>query len=138
MRSVSPKLPHRRRWICAPPKCASSLSPENPAGAFQPRDNVLRASGLVRAVNSFPSALEEILRTCTDVAEYRVHVTQRNALAELKVEIEASPRCRDVRALAAGLEGSFLTTFNLRIPVTVLPAGALPRFEMKAQRWIKD
>jgi hypothetical protein len=26
--------------------------------------------------------------------------------------------------------------FPLRIPVSVLPAGSLPRFEMKAKRWV--
>jgi len=36
------------------------------------------------------------------------------------------------------LETALQTAFNLRIPVTVVPQGSLPRFEMKAQRWVRS
>jgi phenylacetate-CoA ligase len=34
------------------------------------------------------------------------------------------------------LEQRLQTAFNLRIPVALAPAGTLPRFEMKAKRWV--
>ena len=37
-------------------------------------------------------------------------------------------------ALGMGLQ----TAFNLRIPVTIAAPGALPRFEMKAKRWVRN
>ena len=35
------------------------------------------------------------------------------------------------------LEQAFRKTYNLRIPVTPVAAGELPRFELKSRRWIK-
>jgi hypothetical protein len=29
------------------------------------------------------------------------------------------------------------SAFSLRVPVTICPPGALPRFEMKARRWVR-
>jgi phenylacetate-coenzyme A ligase PaaK-like adenylate-forming protein len=42
-----------------------------------------------------------------------------------------------VAALPRRLEQSFQTALNLRVPVVLVPAGSLPRFEMKAQRWVR-
>jgi hypothetical protein len=35
------------------------------------------------------------------------------------------------------LEKDFETAFALRVPITTVPFGTLPRFEMKGQRWVK-
>ena len=40
--------------------------------------------------------------------------------------------------LAAALEGALQTALHLRVPVHVVPPGSLPRFEMKASRWIRQ
>ena len=93
---------------------------------------------VVRGVNVFPGAVEEIIRAAGGVAEFRVHVTQVRALAELSVEIEPGPDCADPRALARQMEGAFDNAFALRVPVTTVAPGVLPRFEMKARRWVKD
>jgi phenylacetate-CoA ligase len=91
---------------------------------------------VVRGVNIFPSAVEEIIRACGGVAEYRVRVNRARALAELSVQIEPTPDCADAEALVCKLERAFESAFNLRVPVTMAAPGALPRFEMKARRWI--
>jgi hypothetical protein len=36
------------------------------------------------------------------------------------------------------LEKRFQASFSLRVPVTAVPPGTLPRFEMKAKRWIRQ
>jgi phenylacetate-coenzyme A ligase PaaK-like adenylate-forming protein len=36
------------------------------------------------------------------------------------------------------LEKEFQLTFNLRISVEMVAPGTLPRFEMKARRWIRQ
>ena len=92
----------------------------------------------VRGVNIYPSAVEEIVRTHGGVAEYQVHVKTNSALVELALKIELSPGSSDPGAVAGSLEIALQAAFNLRIPVSVVPAGMLPRFEMKAQRWIRD
>ena len=67
-----------------------------------------------------------------EIGEYRVTVSQRGALAELAVEIESPDD-----TAAAGLERALNQAFSLRIPVTRVPHRKLPRFEMKARRWMK-
>jgi phenylacetate-CoA ligase len=90
---------------------------------------------VVRGVNLYPSAIEDVLRGCDGVAEYRVEIRTERALSELQVQVEAS---NDGDAgLAHRLESALRNAFALRIPVMVMERGTLPRFEMKAQRWIR-
>jgi phenylacetate-CoA ligase len=92
---------------------------------------------IVRGVNIYPTAVEEILRSFADVAEYRVQVNQPQALMELRVEIEPLATCLDTAGLISDVAKAFETAFALRVPVTAVASGTLPRFEMKAQRWVK-
>ena len=91
----------------------------------------------VRGVNIYPSAVEEILRAHGDVAEYQVRLDAASSLAQIAILIETRPEATDALTLAQRLEGALQTAFNLRIPVTVVPVGSLPRFEMKAKRWVR-
>jgi phenylacetate-CoA ligase len=91
---------------------------------------------IVRGVNIYPTAVEAILRGFGDVAEYRVRVSQAQALTELRVEIELTGDCRDAAGLVTRVGKAFETAFALRVPVTAVAPGTLPRFEMKAQRWV--
>jgi len=58
-------------------------------------------------------------------------------LAQMSVEIEPAANRRDAAALVAQIEKAFETTLSLRVPVRVVASGTLPRFEMKAKRWIR-
>jgi len=89
---------------------------------------------VVRGVNLYPSAIEEILRACDGVAEYRVEIRTDRALSELNIQVEPS---HDDHGLAHRLESALRDTLALRIPVSLVPRGSLPRFEMKAQRWVR-
>ncbi len=90
---------------------------------------------VVRGVNVFPSAVEQIMRSAGGVAEYRVHVSSQRSLTELHIEVE--PDGADA-ALAHRLEAALRDALALRVPVTVVEPGTLPRFEMKAKRWIRN
>jgi phenylacetate-CoA ligase len=92
---------------------------------------------VVRGVNVYPGAVEEIIRSLEDVQEYQVRVSIVQALTELHVQIEPKLQCADVPALVSRLEKIFQTQFALRVPVTAMPIGSLPRFEMKAKRWVR-
>jgi phenylacetate-CoA ligase len=92
---------------------------------------------VIRGVNVYPGLIEELVRSCPEVTEYRVRVDCRRAMAELCLEIEAVPDSPALASLQRRLEQSFQTVLNLRIPVLPLPPGSLPRFEMKAQRWVR-
>lgn len=86
---------------------------------------------IIRGVNVYPTALDELIRSFPEIAEYRVTHDTRAALAELAVEVEASP------AIAGKLEHQLYETLALRVPVRAVAAGSLPRFELKAKRWRK-
>lgn len=92
---------------------------------------------VVRGVNLYPSAVEEVIRNCEQVLEYRVEVDTRGSLAELKVQAESSSESPDSLELENRLEADLRAAFGLRIPVTVLPKGTLPRSEFKANRWMR-
>lgn len=89
---------------------------------------------VVRGVNLYPSAIEEIVRGCGGVAEYRVEIRSERALTEMHLHVE--PADED-DTLAHRLELALRNALALRIPVTIVERGSLPRFEMKAQRWVR-
>jgi len=88
-------------------------------------------------VNVYPSAVEEIIRQCGGVAEYQVRLSTTRAMAELSLQIEPAPNCPDAPGLARKLERAFYSALVLHVSVTLVPAGSLPRFEMKAARWVR-
>jgi phenylacetate-CoA ligase len=91
----------------------------------------------VRGVNVYPSAVEEIVRACGEVAEYRVEIRTTRALTELSFQVEPAPDFANDPGLAQRLEAALRNAFALRIPVSIVPCGSLPRFEMKSNRWIR-
>jgi phenylacetate-CoA ligase len=85
---------------------------------------------VVRGVNIYPSAVEEVLRA-EGVTEYRVEVRTERALTELHIQVEAEP------GACAHLESALTGAFSLRIAVSSVAPGTLPRFEAKAKRWVR-
>jgi phenylacetate-CoA ligase len=92
---------------------------------------------IVRGVNIYPAAVEEVIRAVGGIAEYQAQVTARGPLTELAVTIEPEPGCADAAALAAKLLHAFDAAFALRLPVKLAAPGTLPRFEMKSKRWLR-
>ena len=92
---------------------------------------------VVRGVNVYPSAVEDVVRAYDGVAEYRVEIRTNRALPELSIQVEPSPGHEHTESLAKRLEAALSNAFGLRIPVSSVPCGKLPRSEMKAQRWVR-
>ena len=93
---------------------------------------------VVRGINVYPGLVEEVVRAHPEVSEYRVQLDRRGALAELTVEVELGEDCPDGTEVRNRLEQSFQTALHLRVPVRLLPPASLPRFEMKARRWVRN
>jgi len=91
---------------------------------------------VVRGVNVYPSAVENILRGFAAVSEYRVEIQNHRTLPELSIQVEAAPAHAHDATLTHRLEAALTNAFALRIPVSLVPQGSLPRFEMKARRWV--
>jgi phenylacetate-CoA ligase len=119
----------RKQSVCACGRCELALN----GGIVGRSDDMV----VVRGVNVYPSLVEEIVRACPEVTEYRVQVDSRQAMLELSVEVETAEDRPNVASLPRRLEHTFQSALNLRIPVRLVPPGALPRFEMKAQRWTR-
>ena len=84
---------------------------------------------VVRGVNVYPTAIEQLVRSISELGEYRVTVDARQPMLELQLEVEGSP------TEALELERRLRAQLGLRIPVEAVAPGTLPRFEMKAKRW---
>jgi phenylacetate-CoA ligase len=90
---------------------------------------------LVRGMNVYPAAVDNIIHEAGGVSEYQVRILQRRALTEIEVTIEASGDAEQIRAR---LEARLQERLALRVPVKLAAEGILPRFEMKARRWIRE
>ncbi|MDA7892002.1 phenylacetate--CoA ligase family protein [Akkermansiaceae bacterium] len=82
---------------------------------------------VVRGVNLYPGAVEEVVRSVEGILEYEVQIEEANSMAEVRVRAEGTG--------ARELEGRLREVFSLRIPVEEVPEGTLERFEMKSKRW---
>jgi phenylacetate-CoA ligase len=91
---------------------------------------------VVRGVNVYPGAVDNILRGFEAVSEYRVAIQNHRSLPELSIQVEPAPEYAGDSSLTHRLEAALTHAFALRIPVSLVPAGSLPRFEMKARRWV--
>ena len=92
---------------------------------------------IVRGVNVYPGLIEEIVRAHRHITEYRVTLDRRQAMAQLSLEVETAIHDGENPELQKNIEDSLENALNLRVPVQLRPPGFLPRFEMKAQRWIR-
>ena len=88
---------------------------------------------VVRGVNVYPSAVEEIVRQFGEVEEFLVESHKIDEMDELRLRIELADGA-DV-AVARKLEARLKEAFSLRIPVILEAAQSLPRHEFKARRW---
>ena len=84
---------------------------------------------IVRGVNIYPSAVEQIVQSCNGIVEYRVTWDASKEMVELSFEVEASPEA------AVELNRRLEHGLGIRVNVNQVPVGTLPRFEFKAQRW---
>jgi hypothetical protein len=118
-------------WFARWPDDAEVAAGESPwvkleGGVIGRADDML----VVRGVNVFPGAIDGIVRSFPEVMEYRLTVFSRESLDELAIEIE--DRLDDPRRVARELH----LRLGLRVGVTAVPAGSLPRFEGKGRRII--
>jgi phenylacetate-CoA ligase len=85
---------------------------------------------VIRGVNVFPTSIEAIIRRVAGDAEYRVNRSREQEMEQLRIELEG-----DI-VMAGRLSDAFREQLGLRIDVTPVDTGTLPRFEGKAKRWV--
>ncbi len=92
----------------------------------------------IRGVNVYPAGIESVVRRFADVAEFRSVVSQAGAMRSLRLQIELLPQAAEGSAVAVKVAYQIREALGLTVPVEVVPAGTLPRFEMKARRFAVD
>ena len=91
---------------------------------------------VVRGVNVFPSALEGIVRRFDDVAEFRIESYTERGMEALRCTVEPRPGV-DGAALARAIGDAIHRDIGVRAEMTDALVGSLPRFELKAKRFIR-
>jgi phenylacetate-CoA ligase len=89
---------------------------------------------IVKGVNIYPSAIDNVVRSVNNVVEYEVEVSRKDRMDDLLLKIEVPEGCvfsEVERALADG----FRMKLNLRLSIQQVPFGTLPRYEFKAKRY---
>jgi phenylacetate-CoA ligase len=75
--------------------------------------------------------LENVIRRFAEVVEYRITIDATATLPALRIELEAAAADN---GLAERVGQSIRDELLFRPEVTLVPAGTLPRFEMKGRR----
>jgi phenylacetate-CoA ligase len=88
---------------------------------------------VVRGINIFPSAIENVVRRFPEIGEFAVDVFRRDELDEMELKVEISGD--DPDTVAAALHGEIRSSIGIRSIVQAVPHGTLPRFDLKARRF---
>jgi phenylacetate-CoA ligase len=89
----------------------------------------------IRGVNVYPAAIESVVRTFPQIVEFRSTVSHSGAMRTLSLEIET---VSDALGITTTLAQHLKAALGLTVPVREVPAGTLPRFEMKARRFVVE
>lgn len=89
---------------------------------------------IVRGVNLYPSAIDNLIRGVPLVSEYEVEISRVAGLDELLIRIE-TPNSESFSEASHQLTHSFRTAHSIRVNVEHSPSGSLPRYEFKSRRF---
>ncbi len=87
---------------------------------------------IIRGVNVFPSAVEQILRKIPEINEYRMTVRTEGEMDALSIEVE-DPMDEPTRIVEA-----LRRSLGLTVDVRCVEPGSLPRFELKGHRFVDE
>jgi phenylacetate-CoA ligase len=92
---------------------------------------------IVRGVNVFPSAIENVMREFHEIEEFRVEIFEREAMKEIRIVLEPRSDQSPGAALTEQVSQRMRERIGLRPHVELVAPGTLPRFELKAKRFFK-
>ena len=92
---------------------------------------------VVRGVNVFPSAIENLVRRCNVVEEFQIMVSTKREMGHLAIELELNKNA-DPETARSAVNQAIRNERGLRADITVVSYGSLPRFEMNAKRFHVD
>jgi phenylacetate-CoA ligase len=91
----------------------------------------------IRGVNVYPTSIESVVRGIPEIVEFRSIVSQPGVLRTLSIEIEIDGMGSvDASLVSSKLVRQLRSALGLTVPVRIVDSGTLPRFEMKARRFV--
>jgi phenylacetate-CoA ligase len=90
----------------------------------------------IRGNNVYPSAIQTILHRFVEVAEFRLTVEQDGSLPALRIDVELLEDAGE--EILARIDQTIRDELLFRAVVRRVAVGTLPRFEMKAQRVVRE
>ena len=88
---------------------------------------------IVRGINVFPSAIENILRSIPEIGEFAVDVYRTHELDDMVIRVEVT--AGDTAEVVAAADNAIRNALSLRAKVESVEFGTLPRFDLKARRF---
>ncbi len=92
----------------------------------------------IRGVNVYPAGIEAVVRQMSEVVEFRSIVSRAGAMRALRVELELVPGTPDPDGVTTRVAYGLREAVGLTVPVQEVAPGTLPRFEMKASRFVVE
>jgi len=89
----------------------------------------------VRGVNVFPSAIENIIRQFNEIEEFGAEIYREKEMEEIHLKLEIKAQEEEKQQIQEKVFQALRNQLNLRTRITLVEAGSLPRFEMKARRF---
>ena len=136
-RSASPVIRYRTGDVVArrsePCRCGRTLA-RLEGGILARTDDMVS----IRGVNVYPTLVESVVRRFHEVLEFRSTVSQTGAMRSILLEIELASGVEDAPAIAKRLTEHLREALGLTVSVRVAERGALPRFDMKARRFVVE
>jgi phenylacetate-CoA ligase len=92
---------------------------------------------VVRGVNVFPGAVENVIREFHEIDEFRVEIFEKEAMKEIRLVLEPRVEQPSIAGLAEQVSQRVHERIGLRLQVELVAPGTLPRFELKSKRFFK-
>ncbi|HKX18809.1 MAG TPA: phenylacetate--CoA ligase family protein [bacterium] len=95
---------------------------------------------VVRGVNVFPSAIEDVVRQFECVDEFRIEVRREREMLDIRVVVEIDGErhpADQITLTLADLRARLRAACGIRIDAEAAAAGTLPRWELKARRLVR-
>ena len=92
----------------------------------------------IRGVNVYPALVESVVLGFHEVVEFRSTVSHTGAMRSLSLEIELASGAEDAPVVVKRLTQHLREALGLTVPVRIAERGRLPRFDMKARRFVVE
>ncbi len=136
-RSASPVIRYRTGDVVVrrsePCRCGRTLARLD-GGILARTDDMVS----IRGVNVYPTLVESVVRGFHEVVEFRSTVSSTGAMRSLSLEVELASGAEDAPAVVKGLTERLREALGLTVPIRIAERGRLPRFEMKARRFVVE